>query len=152
MRIPQSQRHLGPDRGVRHRSPGWWLQTLALAHGGIGAVVYREPLGDIARDRVIGSVPEWGDRSTAFWFLAAAPALWLGGRLLRSAESADDRDAQRAAGALLVAVGTIGSASMPRSGFYGVVVVGLAALRRGRRPQQASPAGRRARGPRRRTG
>lgn len=111
-------------------SPGWWLQFLGYAHAGVGAVLYRDPLADIARDKVFRSVPDHGDRATAFWFTVAAPALWLGGRLLRSAESAGDLDGQRAAGSVLTATGLVGAAAMPLSGFWGVAAVGIAALRR----------------------
>ena len=108
---------------------------LGVAHAGIGATLYREALVDIARSRVVGSVPDRGDRATAFWFMAASPTLWLSGRLLRSAESAGDLDAQRAAGSVLTAAGVIGSAAMPPSGFWGVAAAGLLALRRGSRPR-----------------
>lgn len=127
------------------RSPGWWLQFLGVAHAALGAVVYRAAIGDIARDKVVNSVPDHGDRATAFWFVVAAPILWLGGRLLRSAESTGDVDAQRAAGIVLTATGAVGSAAMPSvSGFWAVVAVGVSALRRagaggvrpGRRPSR----------------
>ncbi len=120
---------------VLRRSPGWWLQWLGVAHAGIGATLYREALVDIARSKLISSVPDWGDKATAFWFMAASPTLWLSGRLLRSAESAGDLNAQRAAGSVLTAAGVIGSAAMPRSGFWGVAAVGLFALRRSSRPR-----------------
>ncbi len=115
---------------VLRRSPGWWLQVLGVAHAGVGATLYREALVDIARSNLVSSVPDWGDKATAFWFMAASPMLWLSGRLLRSAESAGDLNAQRAAGSVLTAAGVIGSAAMPRSGFWGVAAVGLFALRR----------------------
>lgn len=123
----------GKVAGVLRRSPGWWLQFLGAAHAGVGAILYRDALGDIARDSVINSVPDRGDKATAFWFLAAAPTLWLGGRLLRSAESTGDLDAQRVAGSLLTATGLVGAAAMPASGFWAVAVVGVAALRRSTR-------------------
>lgn len=112
------------------RSPGWWLQFLGAAHVAVGVVLYRRPLAEIARKGVVASVPDLGDRATAFWFMAAAPTLWLGGRLLRSAEAHGDVAAQRAAGRLLAVTGAVGSAAMPASGFWGVVAVGVAALRR----------------------
>lgn len=117
------------------RSPGWWLQLIGVAHAGVGAVAYRDALAEIAGDGLVASVPDRGDRATAFWFLATAPALWLAGRLLRSAEASDDRGAQRVAGGVLTATGVAGAAAMPVSGFWTVVAVGIAALRRSaRRP------------------
>lgn len=120
----------GYGAGVRSRSPGWWLQFLGVAHVGVGAVLYREALGRIAREKVINSVPDRGDKATAFWFMAVAPMMWLSGRLLRFAETTGDLDAQRAAGAVLTATGVAGSAAMPVSAFWGVAAVGICALRR----------------------
>ncbi|MFI7291012.1 DUF6463 family protein [Streptomyces anulatus] len=110
-------------------STGRWLQVVGIAHGAIGAVIYRDVLADMGRD-VVDSVPERGDRAAAFWFMAAAPTLWLGGRLLRSAEEHDDIPAQRAAGIALAAVGVVGTVAMPKSGFPSLVGIGGVLLRR----------------------
>ncbi|RCG22061.1 hypothetical protein DTL70_16475 [Streptomyces diacarni] len=118
---------------MRRRSVGWWVQATAVGHGTIGAALYRDVLADMARAGVVGSVPERGDRAAAFWFLAAAPALWMGGRLLRSAEEHGDTAAQRAAGATLLGVGAVGAAAMPKGGFWALLGLGGEALRRSRR-------------------
>lgn len=118
----------GPD--VTRRSPGWWLQFLGVAHAGVGVVLYHDALAEIASAGIINSVPDRGDRATAFWFMASAPTLWLGGRLLRSAEAAGDLAGQRAAGVVLTAAGLVGTAVMPVSGFPAVAAVGSAAVRR----------------------
>lgn len=115
---------------MKRRSAGRWLQAVGLAHGAIGAVVYRDVLAGMARGNPFGSVPERGDRATAFWFVAAAPALWMGGRLLRSAEEHQDLPAQRAAGAVLTAVGLAGTAAMPKGGFPALAGIGGLLLRR----------------------
>lgn len=119
-------------------SPGWWLQVIGLAHAAVGLVLHREPLAEIVRAKVIGAVPERGDRATAFWFLILAPTCWTAGRLLRSAELAGDLPAQRQAGAVLTAVGVAGVAVMPASPFWSLIAVGAGAVRRGRRTQRAS--------------
>lgn len=119
--------------GLPWRSPGFWLQALAVAHAGTGVLTYREPLAEIGLDGVVNAVPDRGDRATAFWFLGAAPLLWLAGRLLRSAEASGDRAAQRSAGAALTTCGVVGSAAMPNTGFWAVAGLGVWALRRGRR-------------------
>ena len=116
-----------------HRSPGWWLQFLGVAHGVVGVILYRQPLAQIARDDIVNSVPDLGDRATAFWFMAVAPNLWLGGRLLRSAVTLGDVAAQRTAGGVLTATGVLGSAVMPISGFWALAAVGIASLRRSAR-------------------
>lgn len=106
---------------------------VGAVHVGVGVALYRTELAEIARAGVVNAVPDRGGRATAFWFLAPAPALWLGGRLLRSAEANDDHAAQRAAGVALTATGLACAAAMPASGFWALTAVGVAALRRGRR-------------------
>lgn len=115
---------------MKRRSAGHWLQVVSIGHGAIGAVIYRDVLADLAREKLLNSVPERGDRAAAFWFMAAAPALWMGGRLLRSAEEHKDVPAQRAAGTVLTAVGVTGTAAMPKSGFPALVGLGGFLLRR----------------------
>ncbi|WP_432004263.1 DUF6463 family protein [Streptomyces sioyaensis] len=116
---------------MKRRSAGFWLQVVGIGHGAIGAVVYRDVFADMAANRsLVNSVPGRGDRAAAFWFMAAAPALWMGGRLLRSAEEHKDIPAQRAAGAVLTAVGVTGTAAMPKSGFPTLVGIGGLLLRR----------------------
>jgi hypothetical protein len=114
-------------------SPGDWLQRIAVAHGAVGVALHHAALADLLHDRVVASVPDHGERATAFWFLIAAPLLWTSGRLLRSAERSHDAAAQRRAGQALIASGAIGIAAMPVSGFWSLLAVGIASLRRARR-------------------
>lgn len=112
------------------RSPGWCLQFLGFAHVPVGVVLYREALAGIVGDKLVRTVPDHGDRATAFWYMLAAPTLWVGGRLLRSAETAGDLGAQRAAGSVLAATGLLATAAMPLSPFPVVVAIGVSAIRR----------------------
>lgn len=112
-------------------TPGKWLQIIGVTHGAIGAVLYRDALGDIGRAKVVGTVPDHGERATAFWFMMASPAMWVGGLLLRSAEDSGDLPAQRVAGTVLALTGLAGTAAMPKSGFPALAAVGLTAVRRG---------------------
>ncbi|GAB3486065.1 DUF6463 family protein [Amycolatopsis cihanbeyliensis] len=115
------------------RSSGKQLQVLGFLHAGVGAVRHGKPLAEIARAKVVGAVPDEGERATAFWFMVAAPMLWLGGRLLCTAEETGDLRAQRVAGRLLVVIGAVGAAARPVSGFWALAAIGLEALRRGKR-------------------
>ncbi|QVQ55018.1 hypothetical protein J4H86_18940 [Spiractinospora alimapuensis] len=112
------------------------MRLVGAAHIVYGAVLYRDALGDIARRGFVNAVPDFGDRATAFWFVTCGSMFMLCGHLLRSAEKAGDLDAQRDAGAALTAIGAVGSAAMPASGFWAVLAIGAAALRRGRRPRR----------------
>jgi len=113
--------------------PGRWLQVVALGHGALGVWIYRDVLAETARAvrtrgpaALVGAVPDRGDRATAFWFLAAAPALWSVGRTLEPGD--------RAAGGVLAATGVAGSVLMP-GGFPAVAVLGAwAALAPARHP------------------
>ena len=109
------------------------MQFLGAAHAVVGGAVYGRALADIADNRLIKTVPVHGDRATAFWFMNLSPALWLGGRLLRSAETSGDLNAQRAAGSVLAITGLVGAAAIPVSGFWGVAAVGVGAFHRSRR-------------------
>jgi Family of unknown function (DUF6463) len=99
------------------------LQVVAVGHAVIGVQQYRDVLADAARDvrergpgGVVGAVPERGDRATAFWFLAAAPALWTVGRTVTPGD--------RAAGGVLTALGVAGSVLTPTSGFPVIAALG----------------------------
>ena len=61
------------------------------------------------------AVPDRGDRATAFWFLAAAPALWIVGRTIAPGD--------RVAGSVLTFTGAAGSVLMP-GGWPAVAVLG----------------------------
>jgi hypothetical protein len=85
----------------------------------------------------MGNSSDFGNRASAAGaslLLTLWPilCLWLGGRLLRSAESTGDLDAQRAAGSVLTVVGLVGSAAIGRrpTEFWAVSTVGISALRR----------------------
>ena len=113
--------------------PSAWLKLTGVAHALIGLVSFRGTLSGIVRDRLLrGTGPEHGESATAFWFLVLAPTAWTAGRLLRSAEEAGDLDAQRVTGRVLAATGLAGGVALPRSGFWALLGIGLATLRRGR--------------------
>jgi hypothetical protein len=113
------------------------LMLLGLGHVGWALVAYQEPLGEIVRAGLVGrsvtasSTPgTTGARgaAAAFWFLLAAPLLALDGYLAEAALRAGDGRAARTAGWTVVAVGAVGTAVMPRSGFAAAVPVGCSLL------------------------
>lgn len=113
------------------RSPGRWLQALALLHVPVGVALYPEALRRMRAGGVVNSVADHGDESTVFWFLLAAPLLWSTGHLLHRAELAGDRDAQRVVGAVVGGTGVVATVVNPESPFWLVAAVGVAAVRRG---------------------
>jgi hypothetical protein len=123
------------------RSPGKALMALGAGHTVWGLLAYREPLRELARAGFVDGV---GDglfraehsrdaRAAAFWFMAAAPLVALGGYLADAAEQAGDRRATAVTGGAVLSVGAAGMAVIPRSGFPAGVSVGLWFLARARR-------------------
>lgn len=110
-------------------SPSGWLQIVGICHAVVGFVTHRRALGDVAKDGIFNTIPDFGDRATAFWFFTLAPMTWATGRLLRSAELHGDIVAQRAVGAVVAATGLTGAVLMPRSPFWIVAAIGAASIR-----------------------
>jgi hypothetical protein len=124
--------------GRRLASPGSVLSLLGTAHAVWGLVAYRDPLRDIARAGVVGTVGDGifdtahdrDGRAAGFWFMFAAPVLVSYGRLAEAALRARDTRAVRSAGRAVLGLGLVGSAVIPRSGFPVAVPVGYWLLRR----------------------
>jgi hypothetical protein len=98
-----------------------------IAHIALGLVAFRHTLAAIGRDGVVGVVEGRWEREAAFWYLASGAAFVVSGLLARWA--------QRRAGTLpaaygvgLLALGLVGVAAMPFSGFRVVAANGLLAL------------------------
>ena len=121
-------------------SPGSTLVALGLGHAVWGLVAYGEPLRDIVRAGVVGAVGDGifdtenadGARAAGFWFMFAAPLVSGFGYLAETALRSGDGRAVRVAGGTTVALGAMGTAVIPRSGFPVAVPIGLWLLRRGR--------------------
>ena len=127
--------------GRRAPSPGQALMLLGLGHAAWGLVAYREPLGEIVRAGVVGSVGDGifdtehsrGPRAAAFWFLLAAPIVAVLGYLTEAASRAGNARAVRVSGGTVLGLGVLGTAVIPRSGFPVTVPLGLWLLRSARR-------------------
>ena len=51
------------------RSLGRWLQNVAFAHAGAGAIQHRGDFADIIRNELVGPVPDKVDLTIAFWVM-----------------------------------------------------------------------------------
>ena len=131
---------MGPERTAERQaggSPigtGRLLSAMGVAHGLVGAVLYRRELRSIADDGVIGAVPYRGPEAAAFWFLTASPLMWIYGRLVSAAERRGDSAALRQAHRAGLASSIVCTACLPVSGFWGWILLslrGLHELRRG---------------------
>src|SRR5688500_6574013 len=126
---------------ARRASRGRALMLIGMGHGVWGAVAYREPLREVVRAGVADSV---GDglfrrahsddaRAAAFWFMFVAPMATSLGYLVERASRAGDGRAVKAGGWSVIAMGAIGVAVMPRSGFVTAPPLGYWMLREGSR-------------------
>jgi Family of unknown function (DUF6463) len=113
---------------------------LGCGHAAWGLLVYREPLREIVEAGVVRTVGDGlfdtdhdrGARAAGFWFLLAAPLMGLSGYLLELALRDGDAHVVKVGGLSISAIGAVGTAVMPRSGFPAALGVGGWLLRRAR--------------------
>ena len=106
--------------------------AVAFGHLVWGIAAYREPLAEIVRAGVTGSVgdglfdTEHADdaRAAAFWFTLVAPLIALLGHLADAARRTGDRRALVVTGASVTSIGAVGVTVMPRSGFWCAPAIG----------------------------
>jgi hypothetical protein len=101
---------------------------VAVGHTVVGAVLERRALAAMLRSGPIDAVARKPSWARAWWFIVPGPLLWTTGQLLRAAETAGDRPAQREAAVVIVALGAAGVTVMPRSPFWVVLAAGLTSL------------------------
>jgi hypothetical protein len=65
---------------------GTMLLAIALLHLLVGVVLYRDVLLEVAREGVLATVPDFGDRAAAYWFLITGLCLFALGACVRDAE------------------------------------------------------------------
>jgi Family of unknown function (DUF6463) len=121
-------------------TPSSAVKVIAAGHLAWGGLAYRRELAELVGapldsvgDGICSRDHSADGRAAAFWFVLAAPLIWLAGRLIGSAEPAGDTEALKAAGTTVLGIGTVGTVVMPRSGFPIVAPVGLWLLARSRR-------------------
>ena len=101
---------------------------LSLGHLGVGAILYASALGEIGRNGIIAAVPDFGDATTAFWFMAFGIMLAWIGQLARNHQQETGKLPNQF-GWQLIAIGLIGGLMMPISGFWWAIGLGYLALR-----------------------
>ncbi|BBY29365.1 DUF6463 family protein [Mycolicibacterium sediminis] len=112
-----------------------------IGHDLLGAWLYRRQLAGIARDGLVDAVEnadlpaaERHRREVALWFLTSGAAIGTVGAALRGARATDGAVVPIGAG--LTAMGVIGAAVLPRSGFWLLIGQGAAALSVARRARR----------------
>ena len=122
----------GPGR----LTPGGWLRALTIAHAGLGVVIYRRELREIASERVLDTVPYRSERAAALWFIGSAFPGWLVGYFVDKAIDAGDYRSARLAGGLGLGAGLGGAALMPRSLMWAQAIVCARIVRHSRLPAE----------------
>jgi Family of unknown function (DUF6463) len=104
-----------------------------VLHNLLGTYLYRGQLAGMASDRIIGSASDArlgtvdGERrQTALWFFVGGTTLVAMGASIRRA-ARDDERIPAALGPGMTAIGAIGAATMPFSGFWLIIAEGIAA-------------------------
>jgi hypothetical protein len=109
------------------------LYVTAVGHVLVGCVLFREPLAAMWRDGILNSIgsdvvpgaaswiealrPQF-DREAAFWFILFGPCLWMLGQVVHRAVELAEARMLRILGWDLLALGVVGAAVMPVSGFW----------------------------------
>ena len=120
------------DPRARFVSPGYAIMLVGVGHAIWGLIAYHDPVWDLIRAGFVGSVGDGifdttdakGPRAAAFWFLLTAPFLVLAGYLVEVAIRDRDHHALLVAGISLLAIGLVGVAVMPASGFWAGIGIG----------------------------
>jgi Family of unknown function (DUF6463) len=119
---------------------GRLLQVLAVIHTVVGSFIYRPELRDIAARRFVGAAGYRGGRASAFWFLVPSPLLWIIGDLLHRAERDGDIAARRRSNSIGLGAAVAATMALPRSGFWGWIVISVRGLIRARQAELQSSA------------
>jgi uncharacterized membrane protein len=106
------------------------LIATGIGHALLGFVLFREPLAAIAGDGVLDSI-RYGqfDRAAAFWFLLFGPVCVALGRIVAHAFARGDVRLLCLIARHLLAIGAIGAAIMPISGFWLVIAIAFLVFR-----------------------
>ena len=106
---------------------GVLTMILGAMHLLTGVVFYMDPLLEIGRNGLIAAVPDFGDLSTAFWFMMFGVLLvWVG--MLARQYGAYSAELPTGFGWQMVVLGLVGGLMMPISGFWLAIPIGLLAI------------------------
>ncbi|WP_342378995.1 DUF2867 domain-containing protein [Myxococcus stipitatus] len=109
---------------------GTLLMVIGGLHQLVGLALYREPLLEIARAGIVGSVDDMGPRASAFWFLVAGLGMVMMGGLAHWAERELGRPLPSGFGWALVALGAFCVVPMPETGAWIFFPLGALAIYR----------------------
>ena len=106
------------------------LALTGIGHTLVGLVLFRQPLRAILDDGIVNSIGQGQfDRGAAFWFLLFSPICLALAQIVSHAVARGDGRTLRIIGGYLLAMGVLGAAVMPISGFWILIAIAPLLLR-----------------------
>ena len=97
---------------------GHWMMAVAIVHTVVGAIVFADPLLDIARRGVFDSIERDPSRGVAFWFLMFGAVIAVLAPALTAIERRGEVRVLRATGVGMLLTALLGVVMIPASGFW----------------------------------
>ena len=102
----------------------WSLFALGVGHVVVTLVLFRRPLLAALKGGWMGQFEAPTSRRVAFWFAVFGPLLMLTGQVAVHAVSVHDLALLNTLGVYLIVLGLFGALALPRSPFWGAVLIG----------------------------
>lgn len=117
---------------------GHWMMAVAGLHTVVGAIVFTDPLLDIARRGVFDSIQRDPSRGVAFWFMMFGAVIAVLAPPLTAIERRGELRVLRATGLGMLLTALLGVLMIPVSGFWLAFppAIGLL-MKRGNGPAEA---------------
>jgi hypothetical protein len=102
----------------------WSLFALGVGYVVVTLVLFRRPLAAALKAGWIGQFEAPASRRVAFWFAVFGPLLMLSGQVAVHAVNVQDLALLHTIRIYLVVLGLFGALALPRSPFWGAVLIG----------------------------
>jgi Family of unknown function (DUF6463) len=102
----------------------WSLFALGVGHVIVALVLFGRDLWAALMAGWVGQFQTPASRRVAFWFAAFGPLLMLAGQVAIHAVRTHDLALLQTIGLYLVVLGVFGASALPRSPFWGALVIG----------------------------
>jgi hypothetical protein len=101
----------------------WAVALLGVSHTIMGLVWFRKPIAAALKEGGVGKFQGIDSRRVAFWFTIFGPALLALGHVAILAAGRGDLVTLRTIGCYLLVLSVIGVLALPKSGFWGALVL-----------------------------
>lgn len=104
---------------IQRLGAGEALTAVGVFHTAAGLAKYRHALREMAHEGLVDAVKGDHERGEAIWFLMCGASVFLTGRLARWTQMRTGT-LPASTGWMLFGIGVVGSALLPRSGFWSI--------------------------------